>query len=400
MTVATPPGVTTNWTYPNGLAEPVIGITSGTVTSISGYSDLGGADSAVTLGLWETAPHQDMSKRANVIAGTLFHEIGHTLGLSHGGLYFNGPAGNYAPTFDVNCKPNYQSVMNYLFQLDGVGPNGAVAFSNQQLDGDPLGGPPAVLNDGSLSSGMSLTDASGNPATFSTSSWYVPYIPGTSPGSPATMHCDGTPLNGDTPEYRVNGSIAPITPAWASGQNIAYDGAPYSQLLGYNDAANLDLRQVGATGGEFASLASVLSFGSSSSTPLNIAAGGSVSVGAGGTVSVGSGGSVTLANGGNITLGSTGSITLAAGGNVMFGSGGMATLAQRRHDHAGQQRHCHVPQRRQRHTEQWRHRHPHQYWQRHGSIAAELSRWQRRHHHQQRGHSDDPIHRWQLHSSR
>ena len=326
MTVATPSSVTTNWTYPNTQPEPVIGITSGTVTSISGYSDLGGADSAVTLGLWESAPKQDMSKRANVIAGTLFHEIGHTLGLSHGGLYYNGPSGNYVPTFDVNCKPNYQSVMNYLFQLDGVGPNGAVAYSNQQLDGDPLGGSPAVLNDGSLTAGMSLTDASGNPATFSTSSWYVPYISGTSPGSPATTHCDGTPLNGDTPEYRVNGSIAPITPAWASGQNIAYDGVSYSQLPGYNDVANIDLRQVGATGGEFASLASVLSFGSSSSTPLNIAAGGSVSVGPGGTVSVGSGGSVTLANGGNVTLGSSGTITLGTGGNIAFGSGGMATL--------------------------------------------------------------------------
>ena len=88
MTVATP-GVP-DWSYPNNtLPEPVIGITSGTVTSISGYSDLGGADSAVTLGLWETAPNQDMSKRANVIAGTLFHEIGHTLGLSHGGLYYD-----------------------------------------------------------------------------------------------------------------------------------------------------------------------------------------------------------------------------------------------------------------------------------------------------------------------
>ena len=63
-----------------------------------------------------------MSKRANVIAGTLFHELGHTLGLSHGGLYYQGGTGSYVPTFDVNCKPNYQSSMNYLFQLDGVGP--------------------------------------------------------------------------------------------------------------------------------------------------------------------------------------------------------------------------------------------------------------------------------------
>ena len=124
--IATPAGVTNGWNYPlnDPLPEPVIGLTSGTVTSISGYSDLGGSDSAVTLGLWETAPNQDMSKRANVIAGTLYHEIGHTLGLTHGGLYYDTP-GSYIPTFDVNCKPNYQSVMNYLFQLDGLGPNGS-----------------------------------------------------------------------------------------------------------------------------------------------------------------------------------------------------------------------------------------------------------------------------------
>ena len=132
ITVATP-GYR-NWSYPNNtLPEPAIGITSGTVTSISGYSDLGGADSAVTLGLWETSPNQDMSKRANVIAGTLFHEIGHTIGLTHGGLYYDTPP-NYVPNFDANCKPNYQSVMNYLFQLDGVGPNAAIAYSNQTLE--------------------------------------------------------------------------------------------------------------------------------------------------------------------------------------------------------------------------------------------------------------------------
>jgi hypothetical protein len=322
MTVATPSGVP-NWTYPNTLPEPVIGITSGTVTSISGYSDLGGADSAVTLALWETAPNQNMSTRANVIAGTLFHEIGHTLGLSHGGLYYQTPS-SYIPTFDVNCKPNYQSSMNYLFQLDGVGPNAAVAYSNQQLDGEPQGGPPAILNEGSLSGVTQLTDGSGNPATFSTSAWYTS-APPSSTASKAMLHCDGTPLAGDT-GYRVNGSIAPITPAWTSGQNIAFDGVPYSTLAGYNDFANIDLRQVGATGGEFAALASVLSFGSSA-TPLSVQAGGNVTLGSGGTVALGSGGTVTLGSGGNVTLGSGGTITPGNGGSVTLNNGGSVALS-------------------------------------------------------------------------
>lgn len=40
--------------------------------------------------------------------GTFVHELGHTLGLQHGGMD------------EVNNKPNYLSVMNYSYQLDGV----------------------------------------------------------------------------------------------------------------------------------------------------------------------------------------------------------------------------------------------------------------------------------------
>ncbi|MFZ1012304.1 MAG: choice-of-anchor D domain-containing protein [Terracidiphilus sp.] len=312
---ATPAGAPT-WSYPNTtLPEPIIGLTSGTVTSISGYSDLGGADSAVTLGLWLTAPNQDMSKRANVIAGTLFHEIGHTLGLSHGGLYYDTP-GSYIPTFEANCKPNFQSSMNYLFQLDGVGPTQAVAYSNQTLN---------TLNESQASQTTELVDTGvpGNPATFPTSAWYVPFTPG-STASPATLHCDGTPLNNDA-AYRVDAPIAPITPPWSNGQDINFDGQLNTQMRGYNDAANLDLRQVGATGGEFASLASVLSFGSSSA-PLNIAAGGTVALGSGGTIALGSGGTVALGSGGNVTLSSGGTIALGSGGTIALGSGGNVTL--------------------------------------------------------------------------
>ncbi len=169
-----------------------------------------------------------------------------------------------------------------------------------------------------------LTDAFSNPATFPTSAWYVPYVAGTTTASPATLHCDGSVLTGSL-AYRVNGSVAPITPAWSNGQDINFDGVLNPVMRGFNDWTNIDLRQVGATGGEFASDASVLSFGNSSA-PLNIAAGGSVALGSGGTVALGSGGTVTLGSGGNVTLGSGGTIALGSGGTVTLGSGGNVTL--------------------------------------------------------------------------
>ncbi len=66
----------------------------------SGLAELneltGGNDFMVTLGGW------DINDSLN--AGTFMHELGHTLGLRHGG-------GD-----DVNYKPNYYSVMNYAWQ--------------------------------------------------------------------------------------------------------------------------------------------------------------------------------------------------------------------------------------------------------------------------------------------
>jgi hypothetical protein len=69
---------------------------SATNTSSGLARGIPGSDMIVSLGFADNARHQ---------AGTLMHELGHLLGLKHGGVDH------------INQKPNYLSIMNYRFQL-------------------------------------------------------------------------------------------------------------------------------------------------------------------------------------------------------------------------------------------------------------------------------------------
>jgi hypothetical protein len=70
----------------------------------SGIADLPGRIHLVSLG---SLPGQVGTENQQV--GTFIHELGHNLGQRHGGVD------------DGNYKPNYISVMNYLYQMGGVG---------------------------------------------------------------------------------------------------------------------------------------------------------------------------------------------------------------------------------------------------------------------------------------
>lgn len=67
---------------------------------MSGIDRTGTSDIIVSLGQYRGTVNQQ--------AGTLMHELGHNLGLNHGG------------DDGVNNKPNYLSVMNYAFQMSGL----------------------------------------------------------------------------------------------------------------------------------------------------------------------------------------------------------------------------------------------------------------------------------------
>jgi hypothetical protein len=79
----------------------------------SGYAEIFGNDFLISMGNWglQTTPGENLNRLINQQASTIMHELGHNLGLRHGG------------DEDLNDKPNYWSVMNYTYQLFGLDPD-------------------------------------------------------------------------------------------------------------------------------------------------------------------------------------------------------------------------------------------------------------------------------------
>jgi alpha-tubulin suppressor-like RCC1 family protein len=222
-------------------SDPKLSIISAQGGTVSGYADVGGADVAIALGKWLADGATDTT-----VAGTLMHELGHNLGLTHGGYFFDTPG---VPKFEPNCKPNYQSVMSYLFQVDLLrdrNGNPVVGYSGQQLN---------LLNESALAAVTFLgSDQGGGTGfafpEFANTSWYTSTAPAGNP-TPASRRCSGTPLLPGETMYRVKGDADAISPPWANDQDINFDGSPTVSMRGYDDWDNLDLRQIGATGSEF-----------------------------------------------------------------------------------------------------------------------------------------------------
>jgi hypothetical protein len=111
------------------------------IPGVSGCSELPGNDHVVSLGSWTSVGGHGVGTRAEQ-AGTLMHEFGHDLNLHHGGID------------DVNCKPNYLSVMSY----------------SRQIAGNPIAGRPLdysrsalpTLNESSLSEPLGIGGVAGN----------------------------------------------------------------------------------------------------------------------------------------------------------------------------------------------------------------------------------------------
>jgi hypothetical protein len=213
---------------------------SHTPKNTSGIADSpAGGDLMMTLGFWD-----DFVGTPFMQASTFLHELGHTLGLRHGS----------AP-FEPNCKPNYQSVMNYLFQVQGLIPGAAGSdvpdavadYSRQVLRG---------VDESSLSE----TDGLGS--MLYRTRWYAPlsssFIDAALGTTPSAKRCNGTPAAPGEDMVRVEGT-SPVAPLdWnADGvvngtatQDVNFSGPvadqPFTALnAGADDYVRMDLRQVG-----------------------------------------------------------------------------------------------------------------------------------------------------------
>ena len=115
----------------------------------SGCGEVHGNDFVVSLGGWNSGAGDvdgDGTDDEDVgtvrqQAGTLMHELGHNLGLQHGG----GDS--------INYKPNHLSIMNYWFQFSGILPTGVLDYSDGAL---------ANLNENNLNETVGIGDGTDN----------------------------------------------------------------------------------------------------------------------------------------------------------------------------------------------------------------------------------------------
>jgi len=258
--------------------EPQLALSYLGPTSTSGHSDFrGGGDSAVTFGLWgaddpancQRDPAQPLSggqsycdnQVGSVLkqAGTMMHELGHSLTLTHGGAYYTDPANPSVPTYEANCKSNFLSVMSYQFQVRGFPDNlKIVDYSGQTF---------MPIDETKLNEVTGIGNDSNNFAAAHYTRWFgPPNSLDTLVGRVALSHCDGSPIGlNEQPAVRVDGSTLSGPLDWNNDLTIAPSTTTYQQdanfdgfissanalpgLHSFNDWQAIDLLQIGARAG-------------------------------------------------------------------------------------------------------------------------------------------------------
>ena len=216
-------------------------------TSSSGVAELPGSMALVAMGFWD-----ELVGKPFVRASTIFHELGHTLDLWHGGLpaIFGDKAQNTATYVDPNCKPNIPSSMSYLYQVHGL------FDDNDQIHLDYSGVELPALNEAGTLGDAVLQ------SPYRTA-WFVPAqsaLAAFRGVSAAKRFCSGLKFDPQSPPAamaRVQADRSTDAIDWngdrlvnaSSPSDVNFDGrltTPPRLLNGYNDWANIRLDQIGA----------------------------------------------------------------------------------------------------------------------------------------------------------
>jgi hypothetical protein len=178
----------------------------GSLGSTSGISrGIPASDYIVSLGLWNGGnPTEDQQ------LGTFVHELGHNLGLRHGGVDH------------VHYKPNFLSIMNYHFQMRGLRKNGAWGAFDYSRWTLP------TLNENNLNESVGLNGGSAL-ATYGTY-----FICGNNHSVSKTINNANGPIDWD-----CDGNGSETSVAADINYGSANTGGGRTTLPSYNDWANL-----------------------------------------------------------------------------------------------------------------------------------------------------------------
>jgi hypothetical protein len=194
----------------------------------SGVSEPGGNDFVITLASWNfNVPTIVGGVGKDVYqASTFMHELGHTLGLQHGGeqgddLTFDNLNTEANEGFDLyNCKPNYFSIMNYLYQFPTFDPERPLDYSSKSVD----------LDEDNLNEDVGIKVPMGRKIQFNAYSplnWRY-YIPSFKTGSAVDWNGNGE-FNNKGVKRDINNTVP-----------FCVRSSPGQLLRGHDDWVNLD----------------------------------------------------------------------------------------------------------------------------------------------------------------
>jgi len=184
-----------------------------------GLGEVLGNDISITMGssgLNSTSTF-DLNQLINLQASTLFHELGHNLGLLHGG------------NDQINFKPNYVSTMNYLYTM-GLPQMGTASEADRYYYENFSATQPC---------GKTFSQVLNNP---STTTFVMNYSHGTNPAINEAAVLETIGLSGTAGvgiDYNCDGIISPT--AYSRNLNPMGDNLSSSTLNDFNDWAAVSL---------------------------------------------------------------------------------------------------------------------------------------------------------------